>query len=460
MRTLYVRIIITTMAIMIASAVIAFAVTNIYYQYYLKPQNDEKITHIANNIVEIYNHNNNQSIDDFLNAMTDLGYKFYLIDQEGTEKTFGDPFSSTAMNERYIEKILDGQVYHGIKNYPWKPFVTGFFDNELVNTIGVPVMVDGERQALFVRPNSSQQFGEMRFFLAVLLILTLLFSFLLVLVSTRYIVNPIKNLTIATKKIAAGNYHLKLKVKRKDEIGRLANDFSKMSRNLEQIEEKRQEFVSSVSHEIQSPLTSIQGFSKLIKEEELSKEERIHYLTIIEKESKRLSLLSKQLLTLSFLDSEKDINEGQKFDVAAQLRETIQTTEWQWREKNISIELDISSVYLKGDPRLLQQVWVNLVSNAIRYTDNNGKITLRTHEKKKEIDVVVEDTGIGITEENIPFLFDRFYKVDKARTRTEDSTGLGLAIVKKIIELHDGTIMVESTLGEGSRFIVTLPIDN
>ncbi|WHX25385.1 HAMP domain-containing sensor histidine kinase [Virgibacillus halodenitrificans] len=460
MRTLYVRIIITTMAIMIASAVIAFAVTNIYYQYYLKPQNDKKITHIANNIVEIYNHNNNQSIDDFLNAMTDLGYKFYLIDQEGTEKTFGDPFSSTAMNERYIEKILDGQIYHGIKNYPWKPFVTGFFDNELVNTIGVPVMVDGERQALFVRPNSSQQFGEMRFFLAVLLILTLLFSFLLVLVSTRYIVNPIKNLTIATKKIAAGNYHLKLKVKRKDEIGRLANDFSKMSRNLEQIEEKRQEFVSSVSHEIQSPLTSIQGFSKLIKEEELSKEERIHYLTIIEKESKRLSLLSKQLLTLSFLDSEKDINEGQKFDVAAQLRETIQTTEWQWREKNISIELDISSVYLKGDPRLLQQVWVNLVSNAIRYTDNNGKITLRTHEKKKEIDVVVEDTGIGITEENIPFLFDRFYKVDKARTRTEDSTGLGLAIVKKIIELHDGTIMVESTLGEGSRFIVTLPREN
>ncbi|WP_060680631.1 HAMP domain-containing sensor histidine kinase [Virgibacillus halodenitrificans] len=460
MRTLYVRIIITTMAIMIASAVIAFAVTNIYYQYYLKPQNDEKITHIANNIVEIYNHNNNQSIDDFLNAMTDLGYKFYLIDQEGTEKTFGDPFSSTAMNERYIEKTLDGQIYHGIKNYPWKPFVTGFFDNELVNTIGVPVMVDGERQALFVRPNSSQQFGEMRFFLAVLLILTLLFSFLLVLVSTRYIVNPIKNLTIATKKIAAGNYHLKLKVKRKDEIGRLANDFSKMSRNLEQIEEKRQEFVSSVSHEIQSPLTSIQGFSKLIKEEELSKEERIHYLTIIEKESKRLSLLSKQLLTLSFLDSEKDINEGQKFDVAAQLRETIQTTEWQWREKNISIELDISSVYLKGDPRLLQQVWVNLVSNAIRYTDNNGKITLRTHEKKKEIDVVVEDTGIGITEENIPFLFDRFYKVDKARTRTEDSTGLGLAIVKKIIELHDGTIMVESTLGEGSRFIVTLPREN
>ncbi|AIF42130.1 HAMP domain-containing sensor histidine kinase [Virgibacillus sp. SK37] len=457
MRTLYVRIIITTMAIMIASAVIAFAVTNIYYQYYLKPQNDEKITHIANNIVEIYNHNNNQSIDAFLNAMTDLGYKFHLVDQEGTEKTFGDPFSSTAMDERYIEKVLHGQVYHGIKNYPWKPFVTGFFDNELVNTIGVPVMVEGERRALFVRPNSSQQFGEMRFFLAVLLILTLLFSFLLVLISTRYIVNPIKNLTIATKKIAAGNYHLKLKVKRKDEIGRLASDFSKMSRSLEQIEEKRQEFVSSVSHEIQSPLTSIQGFSKLIKEEELSKEERIHYLTIIEKESKRLSLLSKQLLTLSFLDSEKDINEGQKFDVAAQLRETIQTMEWQWREKNISIELDISSAYLKGDPRLLQQVWMNLISNAIRYTDANGKITLRTYERKQEIEVVVEDTGIGITEENIPLLFERFYKVDKARTRTEDSTGLGLAIVKKIIELHDGAIMVESTLGEGSRFIVTLP---
>lgn len=171
--------------------------------------------------------------------------------------------------------------------------MTGFFDNELKNTIGIPIEVDGEVQALFVRADTTQQFGEMRMFLAVLLIAVLIFSFLMVLISTRFIVNPIKRLTEATKKIAAGNYHLKLNVNRRDEIGRLANDFSKMSDSLEQTEEKRQEFVSSVSHEIQSPLTSIQGFSQTLREEGLSETERHQYLSIIEKESKRLSALSK-----------------------------------------------------------------------------------------------------------------------------------------------------------------------
>src|SRR5690625_5971487 len=143
----------------------------------------------------------------------------------------------------------------------------------------------------------------MCFFLAVLLILALLFSFLFVLVSTTFIVRPIKRLTKATKKIAAGNYHLKLKVNRKDEIGRLSDDFTKMSDRLNRTEEKRQEFVSNVSHEIQSPLTSIQGFSQALREEELPEEDRDRYLGNIEKESRSLSVLSKQLLTLTFLDS-------------------------------------------------------------------------------------------------------------------------------------------------------------
>lgn len=256
MRTLYVRIIVTTMAIMIASAIIAFAATNIYYQHYLKPENDQKVTHIAKNIVAIYEENN-QEIVPYLTAMTDLGYKFYLVDENGTAQTFGDPFESEEIDQTHIEAVLNDDVYHGIANYPWRPFITGFFDNELRNTIGVPMEIDGVNYALFMRPDAMQQFGEMRIFLAVMLVLTLLFSFLFVLISSRIIVKPIKKLTEATKKIATGNYHMKLDVNRRDEIGRLANDFTKMSDNLEQTEEKRQEFVSNVSHEIQSPLTSI-----------------------------------------------------------------------------------------------------------------------------------------------------------------------------------------------------------
>lgn len=456
-RTLYVRLIVTTMLIMIASAVIAFAVTNIYYQYYLKPENDNKVTKIANNIVTIFEGNNYQDIAPFLLSMTDLGYTFYVVDEEGRGETYGEPFRSYHLDEKQVDSVLDGEIYHGIANFPWKPFVTGFFDNELKNTIGVPVEKDGTVQALFIRPNTSQQFGEMRMFLALLLVLALLFSFLLVLISTRFIVKPIERLTAATKKIAAGNYHVTLNKNRSDEIGTLARDFSKMSDSLARTEEKRQAFVSNVSHEIQSPLTSIQGFSQALQEESLSEEERNRYLSIIEKESRRLSLLSKQLLTLSFLDSKLEQNQKVPFPLVDQLKEVVSTTEWQWREKEVAIEWNVSHIILNGDPKLLYHVWLNLITNAIRYNQPGGTITIQTVEGKESIDILFKDTGVGIDEADLPQLFDRFYKVDKARTRTEKSTGLGLSIVKRIIELHKGTVMVNSERGKGTTFIVTLP---
>lgn len=457
MRTLYVRIIVVTMAIMIASSIIAFVASNIYYQNYLKPSNDAKITKMSKNIVNIYTSNNNQDISSYLNDIADLGYKFYLVDETGEGQVFGDSFRKNNVTADSVEKVLNGEIYHGIRNYPWKLFVTGFFDNEVKNTIGVPLEVNGRDYALFVRPDTTQQFGEMRFFLAAMLILTLIFSFLLVLVSTSYIVKPIKRLMEATKKIAAGNYHMKLNVNRKDEIGRLARDFSKMSRSLEQTEVKRQEFVSNVSHEIQSPLTSIQGFTELVRDEEMTDEERRHYLTIIEKESKRVSLLGRQLLTLSMLDHDDSGHASYPVSIDDQIRDVVSTTEWQWREKNLGIDLQLHAGTITGSTDLIQQIWMNLMTNAIRYTDNGGTVTITTNEEKSGIHASVQDTGIGMTEEDVAQIFDRFYKVDKARTRSEASTGLGLAIVKKIIEIHHGTIEVESEIGKGTTFHVFLP---
>ncbi|WP_164670742.1 sensor histidine kinase [Virgibacillus doumboii] len=457
MRTLYVRIIVITMVIMIVSAIIAFAVTNIYYQYNLKPANDKKVTHIAGNIVSIFERNSQRDIQSYLTEMTDLGYKFYLVKASGQAKMYGEPFDSTGMESSAVDQVIKGEIYHGIANYPWRPFVTGFFDNKLKNTVGVPIDVNGKTHALFVRPNTTQQFGEMRMFLAVLLVLVLIISFLLVLISTRFIVKPVKKLTEATRKIATGNYHIRLNVNRRDEIGQLARDFAIMSDKLEQTEEKRQEFVSNVSHEFQSPLASIQGFSQALREEEMTEIDRTHYLSIIEKESRRLSQLSKQLLTLSHLDQE--MNEIKKINVnlSNQLREVIVSTEWLWREKEIMMEMGDIDFTIMADPELLHQVWMNLVTNALRYMESGGTVKIDGTKVKDEVHITVEDNGIGIAQADIPHLFDRFYKVDKARTRTENSTGLGLSIVKKIVELHKGTIMVESEHGKGSRFHVTLP---
>jgi signal transduction histidine kinase len=445
------------MVIMISSSIIAFIATNVYYHQILKPENDRKMTEISRDIASIYRKSHEDNIQDYLSNMSELGYAFYLIDRDGNQTHYGIELANDKLDQNKINAVLDGQTYHGIADYPWKLFITGFFSNELKNTIGVPIKVDGKQQALFVRANTQLQFGEMRVFLTVLLILVLLISFLLVLLSTRYIVKPVHVLTEATKKIAGGNYHLKLPVKRRDEIGDLAKHFSRMSNSLEEVEEKRQEFVSNVSHEIQSPLTSIQGFSKTLRFEDLTIDERNRYLEIIENESGRLSMLSKQLLTLSMLDKETEMDDKISFHLSEQLKEVVSTTRWQWQEKELAIDMEADNVMLYGDQKLLHQVWMNLFTNAIRYTNPGGTITIQASAGKTDVQVLFSDTGIGIDPKDVPYLFDRFYKADKARNRTVASTGLGLSIVKKIIELHDGTIMVDSVLGEGTTFQVTLP---
>ncbi|GGJ99361.1 two-component sensor histidine kinase [Lentibacillus kapialis] len=458
MRTLYTRIIVITMLIMILSGIVAFCVTNGYYQFYLKPANDEKVTGIARDIVTIYEKNESQTVEQYLTDMTELGYQFYLADGSGNTQSFGKPFDATDIQFDTIKQVLNGGTYHGIAKYPWRPFITGFFDNKLQNTIGVPISAnDGDQYALFLRQNTQQQFGEMRAFLAVMLVLMIVFSFLMVLISTRFLIKPIDKLTAATRKISAGNYHIKLNVIRRDEIGRLARDFQQMSNHLEQTEEKRQEFVSNVSHEIQSPLSSIQGFSQALREEDMTVEERKRYLSIIENESRRLSQLSRQLLTLSSLDDDAKAHEKTPIQLHEQLKDVIAASEWLWREKEMAVELGNVSEVIYGYPKLLHQVWTNLLANAIRYSESGGAVEISANSDKNTVTVTVEDNGIGINETDIPHLFERFYKVDKARTRTEKSTGLGLSIVKKIIELHGGTITVESKPLEGSQFHVTLP---
>src|SRR5690625_3740244 len=458
MRTLYVKIIAMTIAIMVVSTVIAFVVSNIYYQYYLKPENDQKVTEVAQNIVAVFEENKDDDVRGYLNAMAHLGYTIYLVDPSGNGETYGESLRTYELNGDHLEQVFAGDIYHGIANLPRKFFVTCLLNHELRNTVGVPIMIDGEIHALFVRPNTVQQFGEMRIFLALIVVFSLIFSFILVLMSTRLIVNPIQKLTEATRKIAAGNYHIKLNVHQHDEIGRLANDFSKMSNRLGLVEEKRQEFVSNVSHEIQSPLTSIQGFSQALREEELPEEDRDRYLGIIEKESRRLSVLSKQLLTLSFLDSELRVNDKVVLDGVAQSTEVVSMTDDHLLEKDITIEMALSSNIILGEPRLLQQVWLILITNAMRYTDPGGMIVIPTVKGREEVTISVKDTGIGIKQEDLSQLFERFYKVDKARVRTENNTGLGLSIVKRIVDLHSGMIMVDSELGKGSEFHVILKL--
>ncbi|MGM9922698.1 MAG: ATP-binding protein [Bacillus sp. (in: firmicutes)] len=460
MKTLYLRIIVTTFVVMIISSLLSFIISNAYYQIHLKPKNDEKVSNMAHDIVDFYEHNENIDINSYLENIGDLGYQIYLVDESHRGTFYGGEYRKKELDKGIIKQVISGQAYHGIANFPSSVFITGFFDNVLTNTVGVPVEIDGKTYGLFLRSNVEVQFGELRSFFALLIMLTALGSILLVAISTRYIVNPITKLTEATKRLAKGQYNIKLNAKRRDEIGVLACNFSEMARSLEQLEDMRQEFVSNVSHEIQTPLASIKGFANMLRSEELPKEKQQKYLAIIEDESQRLSQLSKQLLTLASLDKEQKLLEKTTFDVAAQLKQVVSLTQWSWREKDLAIDLDLPETEIYGDQKLLYQVWTNLLANSIKYTDSGGSISIRIKRTNHMCEVEIEDTGIGIAAEDLPHIFSRFYMGDKSRKKNENrnSSGLGLAIVKKIIDMHGGTITVESKQGLGTSVTVSLPM--
>ena len=458
MKTLYSRFVLTTICIMVLSSVIAFVLSNLYYQYNLKSFNDQKITGMAYDIQDFYKHNPEVNMEDYLTHVGKLGYQIYLVDEHGQGVFYGGEFRNHTLNPKVVKQVVNGKTYHGILNFPSKLFITGFFDNDLMNSIGVPIVIGGVTHALFLRPDVTVQFGEMRIFFSIIMMISILLSILLVGIITRHIVRPIVHLTDATKRISQGKYDLKLNVRRRDEFGKLANHFSHMAKGLEQLEQMRQEFVSNVSHEIQSPLASIQGFSQTLQtSKNLSDEQRQRYLSIIEEESRRMSQLSKQLLMLASLDKEEQILEKTTFDLAAQIKQVLLVTEWSWRSKELAIDMELPSVFIHGDQQLLHQVWTNLITNSVKFTDSGGTISLRISRQDDLCCIEISDTGVGMAAADLPHIFNRFYKADTSRDRKETSTGLGLSITQKIIDLHHGHIEVESQLGKGTTFRVLLP---
>ncbi|ANY70956.1 two-component sensor histidine kinase [Paenibacillus sp. BIHB 4019] len=269
----------------------------------------------------------------------------------------------------------------------------------------------------------------------------------------------------ALKRISQGDFRVNLEW----EFGRnneqqqhpyvqLIDSINSMAANLKEMEELRQEFISNVSHEIGSPLTSISGFAKALKNDKLDVEQRQRYLTIIETECFRLSKLSDNLLKLAVLDSERQPFHPTTYRLDKQLVSLILACEPQWEEKKIEMSVEADELEISADEDLMSQVWLNLIHNGIKFTPESGKITISLSRTAEHAVVCIADTGPGIDEQDYTRIFERFYKADKSRVRAVGGSGLGLSIAHKIMELHRGSIAVRSRLGEGAEFTVSLPL--
>jgi signal transduction histidine kinase len=279
----------------------------------------------------------------------------------------------------------------------------------------------------------------------------------------RYMTKPITQIKNAALEIAEGDVDRQIDLSRNDEFGTLASSLNQMASKLradtEQIKrfaDKQRQFFADITHEIRNPLHTISGALEMLELNNLPEEKRLSYLKIAQKQTGRISRLFKDLVTLQRYDSDEYFIEKREFDLSMISEHMLEWYSERVEEKGISLEVDTHSCMAVGDPGKIEQVIDNLISNAVKYT-NSGTIRLRYSREDDEVIVEVEDTGLGISDEHLGRLFDRFYRTDKARSRDKGGTGLGLAVVKSILNAHGTDIEVESEVGRGSAFWFSLP---
>ncbi|MFH5883257.1 sensor histidine kinase [Halalkalibaculum sp. DA3122] len=279
----------------------------------------------------------------------------------------------------------------------------------------------------------------------------------------RYLTKPITEIKNVARQIAAGDVDKQIDLNRKDEFGTLAESLNQMASKLRKDTEKikksalkQQQFFADITHEIRNPLHTISGALELLEMENLPGEQRKKYLKNAQTQTDRIGRLFKDLMTLQRYDSDEYFIEEQVFDLSEIAHHVRELYDDKAREKSVELKVDTHSCKVIGDPGKIEQVVDNLVSNAIKYT-NEGSIALTYQQSDGEVRVQVKDTGIGISQEHLDRLFDRFYRTDKARSRDKGGTGLGLAVVKSILSAHGRDIHVDSQLERGSTFWFTLP---
>ncbi len=275
-------------------------------------------------------------------------------------------------------------------------------------------------------------------------------------VVSYHLLRPLRELIAATKTVAKGDFSVQLKSE--DQIGEMAeliDSFNLMTRELGGIEMFRSDFINTFSHEFKTPIVSIRGFAKQLKNENLTAEERQEYTDIIIAESERLTKLSANILMLSKLEHQTILSDQTEFSLAEQIRSDILLLEKQWSKKNLDIDPDLAEVMYYGNAEILSQLWVNLLSNAIKFTPDGGKIEIVLTQDSDHVKIVVRDNGVGMSAETLQHVFEKFYQGD--RSHAAEGNGLGLSLVKRIVELCGGSISIESEEGNGTSVYVALP---
>ena len=388
---------------------------------------------------------------------------FYILDSAGQVLATSDPSSDAPVNitPNILSAIMGEETYTGNPRGDYMDVAVPISDGG-----------GGARYIVYVIDNKmTAQSLNAEIFTLILeaVVIGFAISIVISLVISKTLLSPIQGMTKAAEAMADGDFSTKIRVESEDEIGILATTFNDMAMQIETMLEKlknaemlRREFVANVSHELRTPLTSIRTYAETISETEgIPQETEAEFLHVIINESDRMTKIVQDLLELSRFDSGNSKLSFERFSIEKSIRDVYAAIALEARKRGhvLNLELEWKLPMIIGDRAKVEQVLMNIITNALKYTPDGGKIDISGGRAGSDIWVRIDDTGIGIPASDIARVFDRFYRVDKARSRESGGTGLGLSIAREIVTRHNGDISIESKAGAGTSVTIALPIE-
>ena len=433
-------------------ALLAFAAISVYEAVYVDSERTQ-LVEMAGALADVYQ-NDGQSLDAIHAFLEDAGLDAVTVDDPmvlGSALPLQAPEEDVVITFRERERLSQGETVIIERQ-------NAYLGSDLIGA-AVPVLTGSELTAvaLVYRPVSDllQAFLNV---LPVLLTAGVLALAALLLIRRQIQIDytaPLEALEASAERMAAGRFEGSTGVTADNEVGELARSFEKMAASIQAQDDDKREFLQNVSHELRTPLSYIKGYSELLQQ---PADDQAEIAAIVYSESERMERLVNQLLDLTRLEGGTGQLKSELLAFAETVREAVGKTEVKWSKKQLRVRAELDEELLvKGDGDRLLQVLINLLDNAIAYTDPTGEILVRLSDVNGEALLEVIDSGVGIAQEHLPHIAERFYRADKGRTRTGGGAGIGLSIVREIIELHGGTLAIDSTIGQGTNVSIRLP---
>lgn len=397
--------------------------------------------------------------DNIMSSAMDLNMNqedrmIFLFDSAGNIKFNAEKeFDKFSIDMNVVNAALNGNKFAGRLDK----------NNHVIYIMASPVKIATEENPDHTMVMIFEGFGseakDYRFIINMTMYTAISIAAVIIFFVSRKITSPLREMNHSALQFAKGDFSHRVRVKTKDEIGQLGETFNYMAKELGGIDQMRKDFVANVSHDLRSPLTSIKGFLGAFMDGTIPKEQYRKYFAIMKNETERLMKLVNDLLDMARLEAGQMELNCVPYNLSEQVRLVIAKMEPVFSGHQIEIEVlgEEEDVYVLADPHRIDQVLINLLQNAVHFSKKQSRVKVIIERKDNQANISIRDHGLGISENDMKYIWERFYKKEKARSN-KGGTGIGLSIVKHIIDLHQASIYVESTVNEGTSFTFTLPL--